>query len=108
MSQGRLHTDQTEIGSLPPDADFIAAKTRGMEEEPFFEGIPREHIEDLNHRAESWKAVSKQEQDFLYASLLLRGRHLNERLLRRELKNWTPFGDVRLRDLIASRQLVDM
>ncbi len=107
MSQGRPPLNQTEIGALPPDADFIAAKTRGMEEEPFFEGIPREHIEDLSHQAESWKAISKQEQDFLYASLLLRGRYLNERTLRRELKNWTPFGDVRLRDLIAARQLVD-
>jgi serine/threonine protein kinase len=50
--------------------------------------------------------ASKQERDFVLASLLLRRKHLSERQLRLELKNWTPFGSLPLQDFLAGRKLV--
>lgn len=49
---------------------------------------------------------SKQERDFVLAALLMRGKHLSERTLRRALKSWTPFGELPLRDFLLQRQLV--
>jgi serine/threonine protein kinase len=49
---------------------------------------------------------SKQERDFVLGALLMRGKHLSERTLRRLLKSWTPFGELPLRDFLLGKRLV--
>jgi eukaryotic-like serine/threonine-protein kinase len=46
----------------------------------------------------------KQERDFVLAAFLLRGRHISDRALRNALRNWTPFGDLPLREFLRQKR----
>jgi len=83
----------------------ISAETTFRLSEFAGRGIPDSHVDELRKQS-LWNGISKQERDFVFASLMLRGRYLTERALRNAIRNWTPFGTVSLGEFLGQRGLL--
>lgn len=72
---------------------------------PAYEALDTDELTELMNIPQGVLA-SKQERDFVLAALLLRGRHMNERSLRRACRGWTPFGQMPLRDFLLQQKVL--
>ena len=89
--------------ALLPKSDFTQETFRLPRRD--FAGLGSEEFNELLELG-ARDMASKQERDFILAALLIRGKHLGERVLRKVLKGWTPFGEIPLRDYLLKREAV--
>lgn len=93
--------DTKTVLESPAEAEIDSEKTCLMPQPLHCELGATELSELLQSRQAPF--VSKQERDFALAALLIRGRHISERVLRNALRNWTPFGGLSLRQFLLKK-----